>query len=70
MLCRHFEPDDKSNSLDSLEGEISVAPKENEKARLRDTKVKGTWMSDKHESIRFIKPHFSRGILGPGRQGA
>lgn len=70
MLCRHFEPDDKSNSLDSLEGEISVAPNENEKATLRDTKVKATWMSDKHKSIKFIMPCFSCGVLGLGRQGA
>lgn len=70
MLCRHFEPDDKSNSLDSLEGEISVAPNENEKARLRDTEMKGTWVSDKHKSINFIMPCFSYRVLGPGRQGA
>lgn len=70
MLCRHFEPDDKSNSLDSLEGEISVAPNENEKARLRDPKMKATWMSDKHKSINFIMPCFSCRVLGPGRQGA
>lgn len=70
MLCRHFEPDDKSNSLDSLEGEISVAPNENEKARLRDTEMKGTWVSDKHKSINFIMPCISYRVLGPGRQGA
>lgn len=68
MLCRHFEPDDKSNSLDSVEGEISVAPNENEKARLRDTEMKATWMSDKHKSINFIMPCFSCRVLGPGRQ--
>lgn len=39
MLYRHFEPDDKPNSLDSLEDGVSAAPNENQKARLRDTKT-------------------------------
>lgn len=69
MLCRHLEPDDKSNSLDSLEGEISVAPNENEKARLRDTEMKATWMSDKHKSINFIMPCFSIESLGARKAG-
>lgn len=43
---------------------------ENEKVRLRDTKMKATWMSDKHKSINFIMPCFSCRVLGPGRQGA